>query len=268
MDAASHIDSITRAEFDSVLAQYPDIVPSKLKDLDIIRYSTIPDSKPAYLNHEQAVQLVDWKLSHGTFRPKLKQLVESNASDFVEETTKSAFSSFDGTPEKAASCLKALTVLKGIGPATASLLLSVYSPEEAPFFSDELFRWSMWKSGKGQGWDRPIKYTPKEYAELFAKVAHLRERIGVNAVDSEKVAYVLGKTAKAKPVGVGKESASTLKRKADGEGEVVETKDVPVKKVKIGDSEKPITKPKTPSAATKGNPKPTRASARIKANGK
>ena len=87
-----------------------------------------------------------------------------------------------------------LTKLKGIGPATASLLLSVATPEAVPFFSDELFKWSMWdETGSPAGWKRQIKYNKKEYEALLGKVRELRGRLGVRAMDAEKVAWVLGK---------------------------------------------------------------------------
>lgn len=90
--------------------------------------------------------------------------------------------------------MKTLTELKGIGPATASLLLSVHAPGQVPFFSDELFRWTMWdESGKPGGWQRVIKYSAKEYEALVKRVAKLVERLDVRAVDAEKVAWVLGK---------------------------------------------------------------------------
>jgi len=83
--------------------------------------------------------------------------------------------------------------LKGIGPATAALLLSTSDLEKMPFFSDELFRWALWENKSGAGWDRKIKYSIKEYSELKEKVDGLRERVGKGAVEAEKVAYVLGK---------------------------------------------------------------------------
>lgn len=137
---------------------------------------------------------------HGTFRPKLLALVQSNPTEFVLETTTQAFELItspdgDGSPSPA---LKVLTQLKGIGPATASLLLSVLRMSEVPFFSDELFRWSCWDDAgdaKGGGWERGIKYNTKEYGVLVEKVGFLRKRLGVGnvvAVDVEKVAWVLG----------------------------------------------------------------------------
>lgn len=98
-----------------------------------------------------------------------------------------------------AKALKLLCTLRGVGPATASLLLSIHDPDEVPFFSDELFRWCLWEDKPGRGWDRSIKYNVKEYAELTAAIAELRRRLqtsskSVGATDCEKVAYVLGKT--------------------------------------------------------------------------
>ena len=95
----------------------------------------------------------------------------------------------------------ALSKLKGIGPATASLLLSSYDPVRIPFFSDEIYRYFLWEEAKLKGWDRKINYTIKEYRALFERVAALRKRLEeasgeeVSAVYIEKAAYVLGKNA-------------------------------------------------------------------------
>ena len=128
---------------------------------------------------------------HGTFRPTLKALVQQNDAKAVEQISRKGFASFRFGDLKAA--ITNLTKLRGIGPATASLMLSVLHPERAPFFSDELFRWAFFEPRKGNGWDRPIKYTEKEYKMLYQKVNELRERMGASAVDAEKVAFVLGK---------------------------------------------------------------------------
>ena len=97
--------------------------------------------------------------------------------------------------------ITALSRLKGIGPATASLLLSIYDPVRVPFFSDEIYRYVLWEKAKLKGWDRKINYTIKEYRALFERVAALRKRLEeasgeeVSAVYIEKAAYVLGKNA-------------------------------------------------------------------------
>lgn len=118
----------------------------------------------------------------------------------------------DPSPAKAISTL---TKLKGIGPATGSLLLSCYDPITIPFFSDELFRWLHWqpdisgetKKRKSKGIqddgnaNRKIGYTAKEYASIFEKTTSLRERLSkeagksMTAVDIEKAAYKIMKSA-------------------------------------------------------------------------
>lgn len=209
-----HINNITQTTFKDVLSRYKPAVPEKLHDLDALRYDTIPAAvakrkvDDRHLTKDKVEKLVEWKLQvqvppqrdyhinaairrHGTFRPKLLSLVQSNPADVVQETTTSAFKMIAKPPLPA---LKILTNLKGIGPATASLLLSVAAPDVVPFFSDELFRWCMWdEPGSPGGWQRKIKYNVKEYEMLLEKVDVLIERLGVRAVDVERVAWVLGK---------------------------------------------------------------------------
>lgn len=120
------------------------------------------------------------------------------------------------------SAIALVSKLRGVGPATAALLLSEFDPENIPFFSDELYRWALWDvpaAPKGTGWTREIKYTVKEYLQLYAKVNQLRARLasasgkGVSALDIEKAAYVLGKQAQG-PTATAKQPAKGKKRKA------------------------------------------------------
>lgn len=131
-------------------------------------------------------------------------LVKSNPVDVIKSTTESAFSSLD-TDKDPLRALKQLTALRGIGPATASLLLSVYQPDVIPFFSDELFRWTHWggDAKAGVGWERKIKYNVKEYEGLLNRVEKLRKRLSVGATDAEKVAFVLGREMAGIDGGVG-----------------------------------------------------------------
>lgn len=94
------------------------------------------------------------------------------------------------------AALATLTKLSGIGPATASLLLSTAAPDAIPFFSDELYRWLTFDdsdTGKGRGWRRKIGYTAREYKMVIERVSEVKSRIGVGARDVELVAFVLGK---------------------------------------------------------------------------
>lgn len=133
---------------------------------------------------------------HGTFRPKLLALVSDNSDSNIEAVTREAFSTYRKGPEYLGEAIKQLVGLKGIGPATASLLLSVYDPARIPFFSDELFRYLHWFAGMSVNtWLIPIKYNAKEYASLNEKAQVLLERLDrkFGAVQLEQTAYVLGK---------------------------------------------------------------------------
>lgn len=138
---------------------------------------------------------------HGTFRPNLFNLVASNPGADILSTTKAAFAIYEADNTSYAVSIKILTRLKGVGPATASLLLSCYDPVEIPFLSDDLFRYALWERKTGYGWDRKIKYSMKEYDKMYEKVRVLVVRLDteggevVSALDLEKVAYVLGKEA-------------------------------------------------------------------------
>jgi len=137
---------------------------------------------------------------HGTFRPSLRKLVESNTDETVEQCTRKAFKTYEKDNDQWDKVVVTLAKeLRGVGPATASLLLNTFDSEKVPFFSDELFRWVMFSEGKGNGWDRKIKYSAKEYQDLYRRVELLRERLGkesdktITSVQVEMVAYVLGR---------------------------------------------------------------------------
>ena len=62
-------DRIVEADFDNILSQYPETVPSKLSHLEEQRLSIIPAALAgrkkegrAFLNKAEVATLVDWKL--------------------------------------------------------------------------------------------------------------------------------------------------------------------------------------------------------------
>ncbi|KIW01569.1 uncharacterized protein PV09_07043 [Verruconis gallopava] len=212
-------EDISLHDFQEALGRYSKHVrDDELKELDTFRFETMPklieerrqkradlgSEEPILLiTKEELVKLVVWKLKHGTFRPKLKQLVESNDESEVHKLMQNLSVHKGQTKEK----LQLLTQLKGIGPATASLVLSCTWPTQYPFFSDELFRWIHWNGQhadgtatgikNGKGWSRPIGYTLKEYESLVLRSMDIQRRLSqdqeLNFLDLEKVAYVLGK---------------------------------------------------------------------------
>lgn len=114
-----------------------------------------------------------------------------------------------------------LCKLKGVGPATASLLLSVFRPSSIPFFSDELFQF-VGKIGpfhpSTPGAKAKIAYSNKEYQELFTKVQEMRQRLHaddedeISATDLEKVAYVLAREPEDQPVSQEKEQDKVVEK--------------------------------------------------------
>jgi len=114
-------------------------------------------------------------------------LVSSNDSAKVADTIRDAMTAY-WKGKDADAALKEITILKGVGPATAALLLSVHDPDNVIFFSDEAYWW-LCCGGKKDS----IKYNPKEYQALRDAARGLRDRLEVGATDIEKVAYVMYK---------------------------------------------------------------------------
>lgn len=202
------------------LARYPE-ESSALSDKDLTRYTTIPETIRATdrgsngcITSEELVQLVEWKLKHGKFRPSLLKLAKENDDNKVRNTTTAAFAHLasaqrnkpgEDLPWKGVElAMSDVVELRGVGPATASLVLSCYDPNSVPFFSDELFRLFHWEEqpakGIEKGWERKITYTLKEYRSLIEKMSEFRaavkaDRRAWTCVELEKAAWVLGKDA-------------------------------------------------------------------------
>ncbi|KAL7783828.1 hypothetical protein V8C37DRAFT_396789 [Trichoderma ceciliae] len=239
--ASSNVTShkeITKEQFASHLSQYPILVEvisqskgaksgqKTLSELDRYRYVDAVETfnlkaPKREMDLDDVKMLVEWKLRHGKFRPTLMSLVSSNPPSSASQTIQFALK-FYSSSKDAGSALKLLSELKGVGPATASLLLSVHDPQNIIFFSDEAFYWLCCEGKKA-----PIKYNPKEYSALRTEADALAKRLGVSATDIEKVAYVLMKqpeatseskadtaAAKAPTKASTSTSASSKKRKA------------------------------------------------------
>lgn len=112
-------------------------------------------------------------------------LVSSNDPKVTAATVREALARYRAAGDPAAA-VKKLAELRGIGPATASLLLAVHQPDRVIFFSDEAFYWLCLAGKKGS-----LKYNAKEYQELDSEAQKLVDRLGVAAISVEKVAYVL-----------------------------------------------------------------------------
>ncbi|KAL3734971.1 hypothetical protein ACJRO7_024176 [Eucalyptus globulus] len=86
-----------------------------------------------FVTRSELAQLMQWKLARGKWRPRLLEFVLSLDEEAVESSSRKAF----GSLPDVSKAVSELTVLKGVGPATASAVLAAYAPDVAPFMSDE-----------------------------------------------------------------------------------------------------------------------------------
>ncbi len=173
-------------------------LPKLLRDQYTANKEEIP------LNLAQLEKLVQWKITHGHNRPFLPAMIRKNDAETIKSVTAKAAKSLsiaaqpldpketDSTsfwPE-VRDAVETLGQLKGVGPATASLVASVYAPAEVPFFADETFVWLL-KVGDEQP---KLKYDKKEYLTLFNAVQDVRKRLGrvdASCEQLENAAFVL-----------------------------------------------------------------------------
>lgn len=113
--------------------------------------------------------IMQYKLCRGKWRPGLQQLVSSNNPTACKDATNvmdscRALTRNGGNinigPVKA--LIDQVTALKGVGPATASLILSMWGTA-IPFYSDELVAFY------AEDHEKKPKYTAKEYLALVEK---------------------------------------------------------------------------------------------------
>ncbi|XP_024029929.1 uncharacterized protein LOC21390497 isoform X1 [Morus notabilis] len=107
-----------------------------------------------FITTSELSQLMRWKLARGKWRPRLLDFVSALDEDLVKSASRKAFKSLPDISK----AVSELTVLKGVGPATASAILAAYAPDLAPFMSDEAM-----EAALGNSKD----YTAKQYL-LFA----------------------------------------------------------------------------------------------------
>ncbi|CZT46978.1 uncharacterized protein RSE6_07493 [Rhynchosporium secalis] len=195
--------TITQTEFKEALGRYPEILKTHgktpidgsvtIEDLDKFRYQIAPmnfsKNTGRVMELSDVEKLVQWKIHHGAFRPTLPKLVASNTSDTVAAATKDAFAAYANDHKDIATVISKLTTpLKGVGPATASLLLAIHDPQNVVFFSDELFSYLTADGRKVEP-----KYVTKEFETIHAEAQKIMSRLNCTPIELEKVAYVLVK---------------------------------------------------------------------------
>ncbi|ODV87880.1 hypothetical protein CANARDRAFT_26068 [[Candida] arabinofermentans NRRL YB-2248] len=117
-------------------------------ELDEWRTYTLPDilcsryPGGVQLEKQELVDLMEWKLTKGKFRPMLRKLIDSNDPKTVASVTNRGFENminyyselsnkdtfnYDSFQKALKESLLIFSELKGVGPATASLLASLLS---------------------------------------------------------------------------------------------------------------------------------------------
>jgi len=129
--------------------------------------------KNSRINKEQLIQIAEWKMTRGVWRPRNKSLIENNSDASVVKTSKEAIQILqeeaDISPDAIKRSLSHLCKLQGIGPATASAVLSG-SSSQIPFMSDE-----------GLGYfNIPLKYTLSDYMSYYVKILALARSLSGN----------------------------------------------------------------------------------------
>ncbi|KAJ5740859.1 hypothetical protein N7493_000731 [Penicillium malachiteum] len=197
---------------------------NKFLELDRWRYDDLPKSiasrrtkKANVLSKEEAVSIMEWKITHGHSRPMLMGLIRSNAESLVSSCASAALDALSKDSEEfPKASLDALQPLRGVGPATASLILSIMTgcdTRQIPFYSDDAFLWLCLRAYpkvednaseavkvKPSPVVLKVRYTLNEYRELWDACNELQGRLNeglevgqepVSQNDIEKVAYVL-----------------------------------------------------------------------------
>ncbi|CUA77482.1 hypothetical protein RSOLAG22IIIB_02497 [Rhizoctonia solani] len=200
---------LTSEDIQTALSRYPEHVSqlagagskSELQALDEWRLKELPglvkSREPAFVDKPELQRLMEWKLTRGKFRPTLPSLIAQNTPAKVKSSTQDAFlslcnmSSSSPPYQPFRALLKSLCgALKGVGPATGSLLLSIFD-DRVPFMSDEAYIWIMYAEQGAKKKD--IKYTEKGYLDYAVRMWEVAEKASVTPAELERVGWVLGR---------------------------------------------------------------------------
>ncbi|KAG7447385.1 uncharacterized protein BT62DRAFT_931224 [Guyanagaster necrorhizus] len=155
--------------------------------------------------------IMDYKLAFGQNRPTLRAMIRKNMDSQVKDCSRRAFvlpELQSGHWDRVKEGMDILCELKGVGPATASLILSLVYPEHIPFFSDEATVDVLSPAGGRKG----IKYTMKTYKELFDALGSIAGSINSNEEQGAALEVTVGRGAVERAIW------NTVRLQGNGEG--------------------------------------------------
>lgn len=179
-DTATFFSQGTSAQFDYVLALYPQVLklkaenkckkPDELIRLDDWYQNKLPQlikkrGKDQFMVHEELVKTMKWKQTRGKFYPQLSYLIKVNTPRAVQAETRKAFRKLPNLEQ----AITALSNLKGVGTTMASALLAAAAPETAPFMADECLMAIPEIEG--------IDYTTREYMNFVQHIQTTTDRL-------------------------------------------------------------------------------------------
>jgi hypothetical protein len=158
------------------LARYADVVAAqgvvRLAGYDHWYRDELPGliaaRRPALVTRDELVKVTEWKMARGVWRQRNLILVRSNEPTAVENASRAALSQIPNPTTPVATLAK----LAGVGPATASAVLSAAAPEVYPFL-DDLVADQVPDLG-------PVDYTLKYYARYADALRQRAQQLGAD----------------------------------------------------------------------------------------
>lgn len=205
VEASCRLSKITDiAIWMSVEKQYGDMLlekgGKKLVDLDKIceeislKWQRIQQKEDGFCTCQDLYTIMEWKFATGKPRPLWKH-IKSNLEDAVRALSKDAFAlvrhvqSHDENVNTAiGNAVETLSKLKGIGPASASAILSLYRPDLMVFMYDEILDCFLGER----------KYTTAAYIKINTICRNLVRDLGGNdtSINVRKLGQILWSAAR------------------------------------------------------------------------